>query len=697
MEKIRVLLLVIFTFLTPFGFSQNFRAEFDQAVRLKDVKGMGKLVMKHPNEALGYGREILEKMVMGTASEEETTIFEALKKIFEKKLKSRILYHMEKFYKEGGEEAIKNFKALRAEYFTWANQINLFRQGNKEAWKKAYTGLWGLGEKFMQIGEYLYASHCYQNLWFLEDKNPNGKDLKKIYTILEKFVECRKKWDFRIDLDWARGLKFFEYLKAMKEQGKLDEIAKQEEKPKQEKKPGETKKELSGIPFDPASKWETIKGKYKPWKYHNKGLSQFTGAHPGLWTAIGIIGVLGGKAENSGIGKIFRFTPEIQLLRVKTNYYALDTNLDRVPDVRVKLGGKPRLVEFNIKMSGKEDKAALFFWVGGQQENLGGVSINMAPPSEKNAGMTAYFRGATSLEFEYGGKKITLIDENGTGKMGDIVEAVDAERYKPNVIYITDSMVLPGIKGLVPASTCIRLPDGFYMVQYSGYSITIRKLDMTKLKVGILRMDFKGPRSARPNHLIVKEITKFEGACFDIAQDPKGIEVPAGKYKIIGGALLKGGGARAKGYTICAIKKDTFEVKPGGVTNIKIGAPFKFKFSYLAMGSKIRIDGLSLRIVGAGGEVYVNPWEATPQPIVYARKGNSGKGKKVGKMKTIKNADELNKYVNSMRAKYERFDIRDAIFNPADLIVNKPFKGRIQVRLIEPRNKYFGKIMSDWK
>ena len=93
----------------------------------------------------------------------------------------------------------------------------------------------------------------------------------------------------------------------------------------------------------------------------------------------------------------------------------------------------------------------------------------------------------------------------------------------------------------------------------------------------------------------------------------------------------------------------------------------------------------------------MNPWEGTPQPVVFIRKGKSGKGKKAGKMRLIKNADELNKYVNAMRSRYERFDIRDAIFNPADLLISKPFKGRVQVRLVEQKNKYFGKIISDWK
>ncbi len=669
--------------------AQGFRQAFNDAASLGDRDALTRLVTKKPNEALVYARTMLETLAANPGDKTTRDRFDLMKEVFGKAFKTTFLEHLEKFYTEGGAEAVSRFKELLVKYNAALGRIRAFQNGKADAWGEAYSSFTQLAKDFQDLGELFYASQCYYNLWYLQDQNPKGKDNEKIFQILGKFVELRKAWDFRFDQAWSSGWGRYRSLKALKDQGKSLKGA--------GSKAGEKKPSTPELRYAPGSKWIRVKGTFKPWKHFDQGVSSITAASPILWRYVVIQGLFKPGSE-LGIGKFYGFEPEIRLLRIKPSDYYMDTDLDGKPDTRrIKIGGKPRLCVFPLKVGGEKTKGALFFWVGGSQENFAGVPVNLAPTAGPHPRATIYYRGASALEVNYQGQKLLFIDENASGAFGDPPVGFSMPRHKPYSVLTTDSMVLPGSKEVVPFSDFIQLKDGFYKFKFSGMTAKLRKLDMSAIPLGTLKLDFKGPRSARPTHFIVGEATIFSGAVFDLAANPKGVTVPAGRYKVIGGLILKGKGARAKEVCIAAGKSPVYEVKPGQETIVKCGAPYKLDFSYMSMGRSLRVDGLSVKVFGRGGEVYLDIWEGTPQPFVYVRKGDKGNGKKVGRMKVAKGPSELNLYMRNKRSQVKRFSLADAIFAPMDLTVTKPYSGIVHVRLIEPRNKYFGKLVSDWK
>ncbi len=669
--------------------AQGFRQAFNDAASLGDRDALSRLITKHPNDALRYARNMLESLASRPDDKTTRDRFDLMKEVFDKAFKTTFLEHLEKFYSEGGPDVVTRFRQLMVKFNAGLGRIRAFQAGKADAWGEAYAAFTQLAQEFKDLGELFFASECYYNLWFLQTQNPKGCDNEKVFQILENFVQCRQAWDFKIDQHWSSGWNKYRGLKRLKEQGKSLNAA----GPKAgEKKPG-----VPELRYAPGSKWIRVKGKFKAWKHFDQGVSSLTAASPILWRYVVIQGLFKRGGE-LGIGKFYGFEPEIHLLRMKPSDYYLDTNMDGKPDTpRLKFGGKPRLCTFPLTVNGEPSKGALFFWVGGSQENFAGVPVNLAPTAGPHPRATIYYRGASGLEVDYNGEKLLFIDENASGAFGDPPVGFSMPRHKPYAVMTTDSMVLPGTKGVVPFSDFIQLKDGFYKFKFSGMTAKLRKLDMSAVPLGKLRLDFKGPRSAKPTHFIVGEGTIFSGAVFDLAANPKGVSVPAGRYKVIGGLILKGKGARAKEVCIAAGKSPVYEVKPGKETVVKCGAPYKLDFSYMSMGRNLRVDGLSVKVFGRGGEVYLDIWEGTPQPFVFVRKGDRGNGKRVGRMKVPKGSAEINLYMRNKRSQVKRFSLGDAVFAPMDLTVVKPYKGIVHVRLVEPRNKYFGKLVSDWK
>ncbi len=683
-----LLFLVLFLLPAAPSRAQGFRKAFDEAASLGDRAAMARIISKQPGRALNYARQMLETLAANPDDKVTRDRFDLMKEVFKTAMKTSLLEHMEAFYTKGGPDAVARLHELNQKFNAALGRIRAFQNGKADAWAEAYTALTQLAKEYEDLGELLMASQCYSDLWFLESRNPKGKSNEKIFQILDKFVKCRQAWDFKIDANWANAWGTYRGLKRLKEQGKSLEQA--------GARPGAGKTAGPELRYAPGSRWVRVKGKFKAWTRFDRGVSSVTAASPILWRYVFIRGIYK-PGTDQGIGKFYGFEPELRIMRLKPSEYWLDSNVDGKPDVRVKVGGKPRLCIFPRTIGGEKTKGALFFWVGGSQENLSGVPVNLAPSAGRHPQASLNYRGATCLEVNIQGQKLLFIDENASGAFGDAPVGFSLPHHKPYSVLITDSMVLPGSKDVVPFSDFILLADGYYKFKFSGMTAKFRKLDMSTTPLGRLKLQFKGPKSAKPVHFILGEVTVFSGAYFDLAANPKGVEVPAGRYRVIGGLILKGRGSQAKVVSISSGKAPVYEVKPGKETIVKCGAPYKLDFTYSAAGRNLRVDGMSVKIFGAGGEVYLDIWEGTPQPFVFVRRGGKGNGKKVGRMKVAKGAAELNRYLAAKRAQIRNFGIRDVVFSPMDLNVRNPYKGPVEVRLVEPRNKYFGKVVSDWK
>lgn len=680
-----VLTAVQFACLAP---AQEFRRAFDQAASLGDRAAMTKVIsgQKGFEEALDYGRYMLEQLALKPDQRSLLDRFELLNEVVQTTHKSKVLAHMERFYRERGKDVLEDLKTLNVEYNRLFSRYRAGMQGDQEAWNEAFPGFQALAKKFEEVGDQFFAANSYQVCLDLLKKAAGPGKGEKEFAAVEGFLRTREAWDLTRDQAFEHFKNRYRHLEQLKSEGKSLDEDPAAQKPEDRPAAGPE------LAYMPDSKWEKFEGVFKPWEQVDRGVYQMSATSPLLWRGFNILGLLG-EGEEKGIGKI-PFAPEIQMLRSKANLYELDSDMDGKPDERVKLGAKPQLTIFDRTLEGEKTKGALFFWTGGAQENLSGLSINLEPQPGPNAHALVYYRGATAMEVEFKGQKLLFIDENATGTFGDSPVGIGAPRYAPYGVMVGDSMLLPGMKSPVPFSDFIKVGDGYYKFKFTGMTARVRQLDMSKTPLGMLRLEFKGPASAKPRHLIVGERSAFVGAYFDLAANPKGVEVPAGKYQIIGGLIVTGSGPRMRSASIGMGKAPLIDVKPGEEAKIVMGAPYTFEFTYVANPARVNVDGMSVKVHGAGGEVYLDAWEGVPEPDVLVRKDDKSPLKKLGSMGPPGDGEAVNAY---RRAKDNKISIPDAIFAPMDFSAPNPIKGPVQIRLVQAKHSYFGKVESDWK
>ena len=659
--------------------AQGFATDFEKAAQLGDRKAAAELVSQDERAAREYGRALCVALAQGRENQ-VIDRYLLLGEVYQRVYKSELIKRMGEFYKEGGPEIPGK---VREAVGAFRNKIGAWRKAmrdDEEARQEALGHYTPLAESTRKLGAMLVAADCYYVLSQLHLKKEGEKDLEALLAAAKGFVECRQAWDYRLGKQWEQIKPIHDKLRRQKEAGEplsLGTLGKEEFK-------GAKLRYVKG------STWERVDGVYKAWTRWDYGVNQMTSSRPILWRARGINGMTEGGGRQ-GVVELPGFEPKISLMRTKFSRYALDTNGDTRPDAPVQLGGKPSLTEAPYLVDGKATKVGFFFWIGGNREDLSGIGRNLAP---NRSSAVLYYRGATGVEFGYKGEKIWFIDENTNGQFGDILNLSSA-RYAPYGLGFFDSMVLPKQRLPIPCSNFIHLKDGFYKVKISGMTLKLRKLDMEKTPLGTLRMEYKGPRNCRPDHLVMAEVTAFSGALFDIATKPKGVQVPAGKYRISSGFLTIGRGRRAKTASIAAGKAATMDVLPGEETVIEVGGPYTFDFKY-SLGEALTVEGMSVKIMGRGGEVYLDVWGGVPEPSVLVRSRGGKRSRPVGQLERPEDPKTFNSYLQSMRSRDKRINLVDVVFTPMDLRVPRP-QGSIEVKLVERKHPLFGTIESEWK
>lgn len=658
---------------------QELPEEFEKPAALGDRAALTKLL--EGEERLPFilriGRTCLLQLLKDPANRTARDRLDLLKEITEKTQRSKVLDHMERLYLEGGVELANRIVDLNQELARAYQDTSRLDQGDLEAAKALYASNSDLAKRIEAAGEMYMAfqAHMFALSVARSEAYPDREHAK---AAVEGCIRCLLAWDLGRGEAWD-GLK--ENQKALADPGRREGPAHAEE-----------------LNYMPDSKWISVQGAFKPWRYPDRGVSQLTAAHPILWLATTINGLLGkGLGEKSGIGEIHGMTPPVHLLRIKSTTYGLDADLDGQPDDTLRLGNKPTLAIFDRVVDSVKTQGALFFWIGGSNEKVGGLALDMSSETGPNAWARVYYRGATCLEVAIEGETLLFIDENATGTFGDTPAKYAPPRHAPYGLLICDSMILPGGKSPVPFSDFISVGGNYYKLKFSGMVAKYRQLDMAKTPTGKIRLDFQGPASLRPASVIVGEENVYTGAYFDLTSNPKGVVVPAGVYRLTGGLVLQGSGEKSRSVSIGTGTAKLLEVKPGEEVTLRMGAPFSFDFKPETSAGILKVPGMSVKVLGAGGEVYLDPWEAVPTPEVYARKGGKGNGKKVGAMAQVKNYDELLACLNDKRQEVEDYSYEDALLAPLDFRVKRPFDESFEVRLQLSGHQYFGRIVSEWK
>jgi len=201
-------------------------------------------------------------------------------------------------------------------------------------------------------------------------------------------------------------------------------------------------------------------------------------------------------------------------------------------------------------------------------------------------------------------------------------------------------------------------------------------------------MEHRGPATAKPAHLVVRETGEFSGSYFDLAASPKGALVPAGTYQIAGGLIRNGKGPSTQKVSILKGKSEPFTVAAGETKTVTIGRPYQLDFqvskSTVAGETRYKLEGKLVTVYGSAGERYERFWDEIPLPEVTWRKAGSksgaGKGKDM-KRATPNDIDKLG-FVAS--------------WHPLDFEIPSPGPGDWEFHLAQ-RHKILGEIGSDWK
>lgn len=203
------------------------------------------------------------------------------------------------------------------------------------------------------------------------------------------------------------------------------------------------------------------------------------------------------------------------------------------------------------------------------------------------------------------GESIKIVDENSNGWFND---------YGHDIIVV-------GSKGPTFLSKMIILSGRLYHMKVapSGAKVWLREYAGDTGGIDVVS-EFQAPTGCKLASVVIQ--AEGGGPSFDVVPSARRagrkvkavMNVPAGKYVVIDGALIKG----RSNYRILQGFMEPFEIKKGETMVLEWGKPMKLE--YLAEGLKFGISIRDCGIYGSAGELYVTTGEAVPAVSVRFRK-----------------------------------------------------------------------------
>ena len=237
-----------------------------------------------------------------------------------------------------------------------------------------------------------------------------------------------------------------------------------------------------------------------------------------------------------------------------------------------------------------------------------------------------------------------------------------------------------------PWSEFAKVGEAWYKLEAENHGASIKATGV-ELDTGTLRVDYKG---GRPGWLIVRGLDELGNAYYDLAgAGKKGVEVPVGRYEFFYGDLRKGKKLEVlKALILGGPKQPKYTVSKGETTTITLGKPYGFVFQHSTAGSEVTVQGKTVAVCGAGGEVYERLWNCRPRPAAAWRKRGSKRGTRPEKFKLIENQMEI----------WDHGGDWNVMWFPLDLTLDmkKEVPEGVEVQLVDKKNKLLGGITSDW-
>ncbi|MFT4542757.1 MAG: hypothetical protein ACI835_005226 [Planctomycetota bacterium] len=634
----------------------EFRTQFHASLRTKDVKKMGTLIRQYNNEAIDYVIETAEAI----ANAPNDTFFErmdGLRQGWRDSIKTDFVDNMERYFSLLDPAMKRERTRMKAKYFKR-------RAVYVEAARKKDTPILGvlglefeeLGKGFEEVGDRYFASDSWSIMGQCYDEHLRGNEADLIRACIG-FKGCIDQRD-AIDLqdrlyketkprlDWLLANGFGNSSEGAEGAGSSEPVVR-------------SAAITAQLDFEI---FNDLKTSTRP----NYSVDDF---YP-MWSSLSLTA----KGSSTSFSRL-KASPKV--LREGSANVGLDLDDDGKGDTPLALKGKIATVEFELDDEIGKRKWACQYITGLEKDFYQGMQINLQPTDNF---MTIYLAPAASLVGELNGTKIRIIDEDLDGIYGGPHASwgnvgITGGKFQPEF----DSVLVGKEKMARPWSRLQQIGDQWYEFEIDGSGLALSATPI-ELQTSTLKLKYKG---GKPTYMIVKGSAKFEDCFFNITS--KGTEVPVGRYELYVGELRKGKKLQAvKALILPGETTQRWNAEVDKTTEIELGAPYGFDFSFTAEGDEVIVDGKSVCIIGTGGERYDRPWGCVPRPEASARKAGSKRGGKPEKMGIVTNLTDGNHtYADSWR--------------PLTVTVGKKAADTVEVQLTEKKNKLFGKIESKWK
>ncbi len=681
---------------------EDYITEFAQAVRLKNEKGVDRILKKNTPHVLRHFQEIVRtEIARGEANlNSKQALFDSWKRVFDSETLQKAERWMQTLDREKWKSIDHSARQLVKGY---GQKADLERQKSQD--RKVYDTLIAnattLAQQFSVYGDVVNAAETWALIQQTYGKIPQQTldDRREAVAAAERYLEERQKWDYTKD-DYYKAYQNF--VKGEKE--KIKDEEKRASKRSSEGY-GDDVKGAGAYLMPDADKSEIVVPLvFKVQKKPNRiDMSLQGGPVPMLWPVVSI--------KKTGPTKLPWFTRTgLYMVRPGSNKFGVtlngsETNLKKNPFTKAFAASKLKTpTKFFLDENGKIPYA-LWFFVAGTQQPYQGMNQNLAPTKES---ATIYYKCAGSWTAEVDGVPITFYDDNSNGKLfeedpfayGYADRTIGSDSSEEVKLPVFDGMKI-GKGTIQPFSSWVKVGESWMHLreQGGGLKLGVRKTNPEYLKSGTIQFVWKGSKSAKPSVLVVQGVGDFADARFNIA-DGKPMEVPVGKYELIFGRIVQGKGARMMTATIVGGKAEAITVEAGKVAKLTLGAPFKIDFKRGGTGVDVVVNSHRIKVYGVGGELYTHLNGAVAAADVMVAKDKTGKGaKSVASFIAITDADIANvvaKQDPNLRSYVGFYPVAKGDAKGTSKVKFKVKKGQV-IGLSQKKNKMFGKLLPIWK
>jgi hypothetical protein len=226
----------------------------------------------------------------------------------------------------------------------------------------------------------------------------------------------------------------------------------------------------------------------------------------------------------------------------------------------------------------------------------------------KKEGTTWKYSSSGLMQGRIGGELISIIDQNNNGVWNE---------------YGVDAMIVGKSQAACFLSSVVNLKGNLYNFEVAadGRSMTISPYEG---EVGTLDLQSGFKSYGKLISVVVSDGQKS----FDLANEKKGLKVPAGSYTISGGFCKKGN----ETARIRTGQMQPLEVAAEKETELAWGAPVQVEFAYTIENGTLKVPPppANVKYFGAAGEEYFDwqPDATSPEIIITDEKGREvGKGR----------------------------------------------------------------------